>query len=132
MGFLDRLTRKTADKAADRASDKIVDKIFGKKKTEEAPVAQPEPVVEPAAAPVDAPEAPREMTAEEKQMVANAQAASAENVQAAMGMAYNTKKCPECQAMCFNAPATCPYCGADLKGVAPRPPEELEKMLDKE
>ena len=44
----------------------------------------------------------------------------------------DTKKCPECQAMCFNAPATCPYCGADLKGVAPIPPEELEKMLDKE
>ena len=131
MGFLDKLTRRTADKAADRASDKIVDKIFGKKKNEEAPVAQPEPVVaEPAAAPEE-PEA-REMTAEEKQMVANAQAASAENVQAAMGMAYNTKKCPECQAMCFNAPATCPYCGADLKGVATIPPEELEKMLDKE
>ena len=130
MGFLDRLTRKTADKAADRASDKIVDKIFGKKKTEEAPVAQPEPAVTEAAAP-EQPQA-REMTEEEKQMVANAQAASAENIQAAMGMAYNTKKCPECQAMCFNAPAACPYCGADLKGVAPIPPEELEKMLDKE
>ena len=130
MGFLDKLTRKTTDKAADRVSDKIVDKVFGKKKTE-APAAQPEPVAaEPAAAP-EAPQA-REMTAEEKQMVANAQAASAESVQAAMGMAYNTKKCPECQAMCFNAPAACPYCGADLKGVAPIPPEELEKMLDKE
>ena len=131
MGFLDKLTRKTTDKAADRAADKIVDKIFGKKKTEEVPAAQPEPA---AAAPAPAPKEPeaREMTAEEKQMVANAQAASAENVQAAMGMAYNTKKCPECQAMCFNAPATCPYCGADLKGVAPIPPDELEKMLDKQ
>ena len=128
MGFLDKLTRKTTDKAADRVSDKIVDKVFGKKKVEEAP-AQPEPVV--AEAPAAAPEA-REMTAEEKQMVANAQAASAESAQAAMGMAFNTKKCPECQAMCFNAPAACPYCGADLKGVAPIPPEELEKMLDKE
>ena len=128
MGFLDKLTRKTTDKAADRVSDKIVDKVFGKKKVEEAP-AQPEPVV--AEAPAATPEA-REMTAEEKQMVANAQAASAETAQAAMGMAFNTKKCPECQAMCFNAPAACPYCGADLKGVAPIPPEELEKMLDKE
>ena len=130
MGFLDKLTRKTTDKAADRAADKIVDKIFGKKKTEEAPVSQPEPVVAETAAPEEP--AAREMTAEEKQMVANAQAASAESMQAAMGMAYNTKKCPECQAMCFNAPVTCPYCGADLKGVAPIPPEELEKMLDKE
>ena len=128
MGFLDRLSRRTSEKAADRVSDKIVDKVFGKKKADEpAPVAQPEPE---AAAPEE-PET-REMTEEEKQMVANAQAVSAENVQAAMGMAYNTKKCPECQAMCFNAPATCPYCGADLKGVAPIPPEELEKMLDKE
>ncbi len=128
MGFLDRLSRRTSEKAADRVSDKIVDKVFGKKKADEpAPVAQPEPE---AAAPEE-PET-REMTEEEKQMVANAQAASAESVQAAMGMAYNTKKCPECQAMCFNAPATCPYCGADLKGVAPIPPEELEKMLDKE
>ena len=130
MGFLDKLTRKTTDKAADRAADKIVDKIFGKKKTEEAPVSQPEPVVAETAAPEEP--AAREMTTEEKQMVANAQAASAESMQAAMGMAYNTKKCPECQAMCFNAPAACPYCGADLKGVAPIPPEELEKMLDKE
>ena len=128
MGFLDRLSRRTSEKAADRVADKIVDKVFGKKKADEpAPVAQPEPE---AAAPEE-PET-REMTEEEKQMVANAQAASAESVQAAMGMAYNTKKCPECQAMCFNAPATCPYCGADLKGVAPIPPEELEKMLDKE
>ena len=128
MGFLDRLSRRTSEKAADRVSDKIVDKVFGKKKADEpAPVAQPEPE---AAAPEE-PET-REMTEEEKQMVANAQAASAESVQAAMGMAYNTKKCPECQAMCFNAPVTCPYCGADLKGVAPIPPEELEKMLDKE
>ena len=129
MGFLDKLTRKTTDKAADRVSDKIVDKVFGKKKTE-APAAQPEPAVAETAAP-EAPQA-REMTAEEKQMVSNEQAASTESVQAAMGMAYNTKKCPECQAMCFNAPAACPYCGADLKGVAPIPPEELEKMLDKE
>ena len=130
MGFLERLSRRTSEKAADRVSDKIVNKVFGKKEKDTV-------AAEPAAAPVEpaetveAPEA-REMTEEEKQMVANAQAASAENVQAAMGMAYNTKKCPECQAMCFNAPVTCPYCGADLKGVAPIPPEELEKMLDKE
>ena len=130
MGFLDRLSRKTSEKAADRVADKIVNKVFGKKEkeVESAPAAPAEPVVTETAADPET----RELSEEEKQAIANAQAASAESVQAAMGMAYNTKKCPECQAMCFNAPVTCPYCGADLKGVAPIPPEELEKMLDKE
>ena len=130
MGFLDRLSRKTSEKAADRVADKIVNKVFGKKEkeVESAPAAPAEPVVTETAADPET----RELSEEEKQAIANAQAVSAESVQAAMGMAYNTKKCPKCQAMCFNAPVTCPYCGADLKGVAPIPPEELEKMLDKE
>ena len=129
MGFLERLSRKTSEKAADRVSDKIVNKVFGKKKEEEY-VAPAAPAEQEEAAPAEPETA--ELTEEQKQAIASAQAASAENVQAAMGIAYNSKKCPECQALCMNAPVTCPYCGADLKGVTPLTPEELEKLMDKE
>ena len=125
MGFLDKLARKTTDKAADRASDKIVNKIFGKKEnrieTEVAPTQQSAPAVE------EVPET-RTLTPEEQQAIANAQAASMGAAQDAMGMAYNTKRCPECQAICFNAPVICPYCGADLKAVKPLTPKELEEL----
>ena len=125
MGFLDKLARKTTDKAADRASDKIVNKIFGKKEnkveTEAAPTQQSAPAVE------EVPET-RALTPEEQQAIANAQAASMGAAQDAMGMAYNTKRCPECQAICFNAPVICPYCGADLKAVKPLTPKELEEL----
>ena len=133
MGFLDRVTRKTTDKAADRVSDKIVNSIFGKKRKDDGnETVQQAPAVENAEPETVAVPETRPLTAEEQQAIANAQAASAESMQAAMGMAYNTKKCPECQAICFNAPVTCPYCGADLKAVKPLTPEELEKLMDKE
>ena len=126
MGFLDRLSRKTSEKAADRAADKIVNKIFGKKdnKTEEeaAPVQRTE-----SAEGETVPET-RELSEEEKQAIAQAQAASAGAAQDAMGIAYNTKRCPECQAICLNAPVECPYCGADLKSVKPLTPKELEEL----
>ena len=126
MGFLDKLTSKTANKAADRVSDKIVDGIFGKKKKKE----DEEVVVEQVAEPMQgAPtEERRELTPEEQAAIANAQAMSAQSAQEAMGIAYNTKRCPECQAICLNAPVTCPYCGADLKGVKPLTPKELEEL----
>ena len=128
MGFLDKLTSKTASKAADRVSDKIVDGIFGKKKKaeEEVVVEQVEEPVE--AAPAAPAEEIRELTPEEQAAIANAQAAGMQSAQDAMGIAYNTKRCPECQAICFNAPVTCPYCGADLKGVKPLTPKELEEL----
>ena len=68
-----------------------------------------------------------------QQQMAAQQAAAAsmptqEQMNAAMGMAYNTKRCPECQAVCFNSPVECPYCHADLKSVKPLTPEKLEKL----
>ena len=68
-----------------------------------------------------------------QQQMAAQQAAAAnmptqEQMNMAMGMAYNTKRCPECQAVCFNSPVECPYCHADLKGVKPLTPEELEAL----
>ncbi len=128
MGFLDKLARKTTDKAADRAADKIVNKIFGKKE-EKVVVEEAEPVHQaPAAAPVAEETEVRELTPEQQQAIAQAQAASMGAAQDAMGIAYNTKRCPECQAICFNAPAVCPYCGADLKAVKPLTPKELEEL----
>ena len=127
MGFLERLSRKTSEKAADRAADKIVNKIFGKKgekvEQEAAPV-QEAPAVSPE---VEEPEV-RELSEEEQQAIAQAQAAGMASAQDAMGIAYNTKRCPECQAICLNAPVECPYCGADLKSVKPLTPKELEEL----
>ncbi len=127
MGFLERLSRKTSEKAADRAADKIVNKIFGKK--EEKVEQEAAPVQE---APVESPEVEepevQELTPEQQQAIAQAQASSMGAAQDAMGIAYNTKRCPECQAICFNAPVECPYCHADLKGVKPLTPEELEAL----
>ena len=127
MGFLDKLTSKTASKAADRVSDKIVDGIFGKKKKAEEEVVEQTAEVE-----QEVPAAPaeerRELTPEEQAAIANAQAMGAKSAQDAMGIAYNTKRCPECQALCLNAPVNCPYCGADLKGVKPLTPKELEEL----
>ena len=125
MGFLNKLKYK----AEDRVADKIVDKMFGKKQKEaevEATVAEQQV----AAAQAEAAAQPetRTLTPEEQRAIANAQAASMSAAQDAMGMAYNTKRCPECQAICFNAPVTCPYCGADLKSVKPLTPKELEEL----
>ena len=127
MGFLDKLARKTTDKAADRASDRIVNKIFGKK---ESRVEEETVQVQQAPAPAPVAEEPevRELTSEQQQAIASAQAAGMASAQEAMGMAYNTKRCPECQAICFNAPVACPYCGADLKSVKPLTPKELEEL----
>ena len=132
MGFLDRLSSKTANKAADRISDKIVDGIFGKKKKE----VEEEAVQQAAETVTEASETPqveqRQLTPEEQAAIANAQAMSAQSAQDAMGIAYNTKRCPECQALCMNAPVTCPYCGADLKSVKPLTPKELEELAGEE
>ena len=131
MGFLSRVTNRTADKAADRVSDKIVNSIFGKKNKDdgnEVVEKQAAEVQEPAAAETAVEQ--RQLTAEEMAAINNAQAASMKNAEEAMGIAYNTKRCPECQAICLNAPVTCPYCGADLKGVKPLTPKELEELSD--
>ena len=130
MGFLSKVTNRTTDKAADRVSDKIVNSLFGKKKNKDDGneiVAETPAVQEPVAA--ETPET-RQLTAEEIEAINKAQAASMQNASEAMGIAYNTKRCPECQAICVNAPVTCPYCGADLKSVKPLTPKELEELSE--
>jgi rubrerythrin len=130
MGFLSKLTNKTANKAADRVSDKIVDSIFGRKKKDDGNEVVQEAPVETAEEPVaEVPqEEPRQLSAEEMEMINASQANAMKNAEEAMGIAYNTKRCPECQAICLNAPVTCPYCGADLKAVKPLTPKELEEL----
>ncbi|MCQ2078826.1 MAG: hypothetical protein MJZ38_02045 [archaeon] len=141
MGFLDKITSKTITKAsnkmADKISDGIVNGLFGSKKTQDAP-AQQEPVqAEPAPVAQPAPAEPQvvvQQPAEPQVVYVNAgqpRAAnipSAEEMEKLMGMAYNTKRCPNCQAVCMNSPVECPYCHADLKGVKPMTPEELEAL----
>ena len=128
MGFLSKVTNRTSDKAADKISSGIVNAIFGKKKKgsddeyveKAAPQAEDTPVTET--------EEARTLTPEEAEAINRAQADAMKNAEQAMGMAYNTKRCPECQAICMNSPVTCPYCGADLKGVKPLTPKELEEL----
>ncbi len=134
MGLLSKIKYKTTDRIADKVSDGIVNKMFGKKKEQEY---EGQPQAPAAAEPVPETAAPQ-MTEAEAQAIAQQQMAarqaaaasmpSQEQMNAAMGMAYNTKRCPECQAICFNAPVECPYCHADLKGVKPLTPEELEAL----
>ena len=133
MGLLSKIKYKTTDRIADKVSDGIVNKMFGKKKEQEY---EEQPQAPAAAEPVPETEAPR-MTEAEAQAIAQQQMAAqqaaaasinSEQMTAAMGIAYNTKRCPECQAVCFNAPVECPYCHADLKGVKPLTPEELEAL----
>ena len=130
MGFLNKLKNKTTDKIADRASTAIVNKMFGKKDKEEGyveeqPVQESAPVQE--AAPVQQ-EAPQvQITQQEAQAMAAA-SVDPEAINQAMGIAYNTKRCPECQAICMNSPVECPYCHADLRSVKPLTPKELEEL----
>lgn len=128
MGLFDKVKSRTESKAADRISDGIVNAIFKKKKKDEEPepVAPAQPQVQ--EEPVQAAPVQPQVQPEQVQVNVSASAMDPEQVQKAMGMAYNTKRCPECQAVCFNAPVTCPYCGADLKAVRPMTPEELEKL----
>ncbi len=133
LGLLSKIKYKTTDRIADKVSDGIVNKMFGKKKEQEY---EEQPQAPAAAEPVQE-EAPQ-MTEAQAQAIAQQQMAaqqaaaasmpSQEQMNAAMGMAYNTKRCPECQAVCFNSPVECPYCHADLKGVKPLTPEELEAL----
>ncbi len=152
MGFLDKLKSKTETKVADRASDKIVNAIFGKKKAEveqgvnDAELEAERARQESMAAQQQALEERQRQLDEQQRELAQAQmaqqsqaqvtyvqggqapAATQEQMNAAMGIMYNTKRCPSCQAVCVNSPVECPYCHADLKNVKPMTPEELEAL----
>ena len=130
MGLLDKIKYKTETKASDRIFDVIVNAFFGKKKNEEPEIQRPQ-IKEESAPPVQ-PEVKTQVQQTEVIYVNSTpqqgRMPSDEEMQRAMGMAYNTKRCPGCQAICMNAPVNCPYCGADLKDVKPLTPKELEEL----
>ena len=130
MGLLDKIKYKTESKASDRISDSIVNGIFGKKKKEEEeqvqePQVQEQPEPQPQ---VQVQQQPQPEVVYVNNSPQQGRMPTDEEMQRAMGMAYNTKRCPGCQAICMNAPVNCPYCGADLKGVKPLTPKELEEL----
>ena len=130
MGLLDKIKYKTESKASDRISDSIVNGIFGKKKKEEEEQV-PEPQVQEQPEPqpqVQVQQQPQPEVVYVNNSPQQGRMPTDEEMQRAMGMAYNTKRCPGCQAICMNAPVNCPYCGADLKGVKPLTPKELEEL----
>ena len=130
MGLFDKIKQKTESKASDRISDAIVNGIFGKKKNEEeGQVQEPQVQGQPEPQPqVQVQAQPQPEVVYVNNNPQQARVPSDEEMQRAMGMAYNTKRCPGCQAICMNAPVNCPYCGADLKGVKPLTPKELEEL----
>ena len=99
--FLDKVATKTTNKLADKVSSGIVKGLTTKPKLKkgENSTADKNSAKKPADEPKEDP-----------------------------AIRYNTKRCPECQALCFNAPLTCPYCDADLKGVKPLTPKEFDEL----
>ena len=114
MSLLSKIGNRTVGKAtsriADNVSDKIVDSIFGKKKEpsyedKNITIGGPSVSIDPA--------------------VSNHMMSGMEDM---MNVAHNTKRCPNCSSLCFSNPIRCKYCDADLTGVSPLTPEELEKL----
>ncbi len=93
-----KIEKKTTNKIADRTSTLIVDKMFGSKKKKKEP-------------------------AKETKSSGKSPAESE-----SMGVRYNTKRCPECNSVCFDSPIECPYCHADLKAVKPMTQKELKAL----
>ncbi len=102
MGFADKVRRKTENKAADKLSSVIVNSVFSSKKKKSSGSAASSKSKKKEAAPAKEELPP--------------------------GAEYNTKICPECQAVCINSPVRCPYCGADIKKVRPLTKEEFERL----
>lgn len=148
MGFLDKMKSKVEN----RLSDKIVDAVFGEKKkeVENEVIVQQQAIIEEQQRQLaqqqtgmtqeqlenlqanpetyEAQMAARDMAMARAVAGQNGNIPSADDMEKMMGIAYNTKRCPSCQAICMNAPVECPYCHADLKGVKPLTPKELEEL----
>ncbi len=103
MGFADKVRRKTENKAADKLSSAIVNSVFSSKKKK------------------------KDSGSSASSKSKKKEAAPAKE-ELPPGAEYNTKICPECQAVCINSPVRCPYCGADIKKVKPLTKEEFERL----
>ena len=107
--FLDKVATKTTNKLADKVASGIVKTMTTKPKTR------------------DSGNSTVAKSTGTKRTSAK-QGASDKPDADTMAMRYNTKRCPECQALCFNSPAVCPYCEADLKSVKPLTPKEFDEL----
>lgn len=132
MGILDKITSrtisKTTNRMADKISDGIVNGLFGKKKGNDRyddSTGYSDNCTSGDCPPASA----AAYNAAAMQASVNVTGLG-EGLNSIMGMAYNTKKCPECNAVCVNSPVTCPYCGADLKSVKPMTPEEMAAIKE--
>ena len=116
--FMDKLvsstSNKTASKLADKISSGIVKTVTTKPKSKPA----------------------KSTTVEEKSKSSKAkttteavpQKSAEPAVDPNVAMRYNTKRCPNCQGICFNSPADCPYCFQDLRKVNPLTPKEFDEL----
>jgi rubrerythrin len=109
--FLDKVATKTTNKLADKVASGIVRSITTKPKSR------------------DSGNSTVAKSTSTKRGTAKKEAADKPDADT-MAMRYNTKRCPECQALCFNSPAVCPYCDADLKSVKPLTPKEFDELSE--
>ena len=107
--FLDKVATKTTNKLADKVASGIVKTMTTKPKTR------------------DSGNSTVAKSTGTKRTSAKQEASDKPDADT-MAMRYNTKRCPECQALCFNSPAVCPYCEADLKSVKPLTPKEFDEL----
>lgn len=120
--FADKLIGRTTDKTATKLADKISSGIVKTVTTK--------PKKKPAAKPSTVEEKPKtsarskSTTEAVEQPKSSAPSPEAER----MAMRYNTKRCPNCQGICFNSPPDCPYCFQDLRRVKPMSPKEFDEL----
>ena len=116
--FMDKLVTRTTDKTATKLADKISSGIVkGVTTKPKAKPAKPTTVEE-------KPKTSRAKTTTEAAPQKSAEPAVDPNV----AMRYNTKRCPNCQGICFNSPADCPSCFQDLRKVKPLTPKEFDEL----
>ncbi len=125
--FFDKLVTKTSDRTASKLADKISTGIVNsvskpkKKETKASTVEEkPKKTSRSKKSPTTTDPKPVEQPAAEN--------TGSGNVDPMMAARYNTKRCPNCQAICFNSPADCPYCFQDLRGVKPLTPKEFDEL----
>ena len=102
--FMDKLVSSTSNKTASKLADKISSGIVKTVTTK--------------------PKSSKAKTTTEAVPQKSAEPAVDPNV----AMRYNTKRCPNCQGICFNSPADCPYCFQDLRKVKPLTPKEFDEL----
>ena len=124
--FLDKLVTKTSDRTASKLADKISTGIVNS-------MTKPKKSAPKASTVEEKPKTSRSKKSSSTTEFAPAEQPTRDNMNPSngdpmMAARYNTKRCPNCQAICFNSPADCPYCFQDLRGVKPLTPKEFDEL----